>query len=937
MKWTKKGFEEFSKGTMGNGGQNLYVSAKGNLQRIFNFDVNGDGYVDLPITNSHSMWEKPPIYIFDEMGQEKPLELPTNGSFDAIMVDLYDRGVEDLVVACQHNGVHTDISAIIYFGSEIGLSEKYKMEIRVPNSLGVVCGNFDGSGKKSLAFISDKTIRMFSSGTHGIEASKYTVLDISAMAVSAGDIDGDGYDDLYIIRQGTGDVAIYWGGEDGINPDRKTIFGKELKIDASYANSTTAGRKLFRWVTWRCNVLKLRDKTLTFRSEDNYAVFESFGADRQPKEEFRIKCFEPMDEAKQSYVTYFVPGAMHATCGDLRGDGSHDIVIAVATGFENVDNSIVLWEKENYSFEKATLIPIRAPKSVSIHPFGKDNKNYLFTGQASKLHQLTIETGVYSFDEKGNAERVWDITCHEPTRLVCGKTYTDGRSQLAVVNHEGEDKLGFEEVWIYLGGEDGYNAERRLSFPSCAAVDTFMVDLSDNGHPDVLIANCAENAPMLSPGPVIYWNDEKGFDTENKKTHFIEGENPHGATVGDFRKSGYLDIITGSLGAPDLKIFEGGPNGYDFAHPKILPLGNRIEEYMEKFDGKPFEYYGTHEEKGKFYEGNDRGNYNSTRWLFSADFNGDGWLDLFVSEIGGDRSFIFWGGPEGFSHDRMQEIATDGISAANAADLNGNGYLDLVCSCHLSKKHTYPSEYGKFVIYWGGADGFSETRKTQLPTFCSNALTIHDFNGDGLLDIYGTAYNNGRCRDIDSKMYFQSEDRIFHADNFMEIFNHSGCGCLAGDFNGDGYIDLAVASHKAYGNHVNMSYVFWGGEDGINEQRYTELPCRGPHGMCSVDIGNIMDRSDSEYYTSEAFDATGKKAVSVNWVAENGKKTWVKIKLRCANTEEALKDAEWSESFENGADISALNLTGYIQYKLELGAYCGTGTPRVTEVTIDFE
>ena len=69
---------------------------------------------------------------------------------------------------------------------------------------------------------------------------------------------------------------------------------------------------------------------------------------------------------------------------------------------------------------------------------------------------------------------------------------------------------------------------------------------------------------------------------------------------------------------------------------------------------------------------------------------------------------------------------------------------------------------------------------------------------------------------------------------------------MAGDFNGDGYMDLAVASHKAYGNHTNTSYIFWGGEDGINETRYTELPCIGPHGMCSVDIGNVMDRSDSE-------------------------------------------------------------------------------------------
>ena len=50
MKWTKKGFEEFRKGTFGNGGQNLYVSKKGVLQRIFNFDLNGDGYFGLPIT-----------------------------------------------------------------------------------------------------------------------------------------------------------------------------------------------------------------------------------------------------------------------------------------------------------------------------------------------------------------------------------------------------------------------------------------------------------------------------------------------------------------------------------------------------------------------------------------------------------------------------------------------------------------------------------------------------------------------------------------------------------------------------------------------------------------------------------------------------------------------------------------------------------------------
>ena len=172
-RWTKIGFAEFNKGIMGNGGQNLYVSAGGTLQRIFNFDVNNDGYPDLPIANSHSMNERPDIYVFDEFGQKKPLALPSNGSFDAIFVDLYDRGVEDLVVACQHNGVHTDVSAIIYFGSEIGLSEKYKTELRVPNSVAVAAGKFDGSGKTALAFASGSKLRIFYQGMHEIEASVF--------------------------------------------------------------------------------------------------------------------------------------------------------------------------------------------------------------------------------------------------------------------------------------------------------------------------------------------------------------------------------------------------------------------------------------------------------------------------------------------------------------------------------------------------------------------------------------------------------------------------------------------------------------------------------------------------------------------------------------------------------------------------------------------
>ena len=46
--WTIQGFDAFRRGTFGNAGQNLYVSKAGVLQRIYRFDVNGDGWFDLP-------------------------------------------------------------------------------------------------------------------------------------------------------------------------------------------------------------------------------------------------------------------------------------------------------------------------------------------------------------------------------------------------------------------------------------------------------------------------------------------------------------------------------------------------------------------------------------------------------------------------------------------------------------------------------------------------------------------------------------------------------------------------------------------------------------------------------------------------------------------------------------------------------------------------
>ena len=280
--------------------------------------------------------------------------------------------------------------------------------------------------------------------------------------------------------------------------------------------------------------------------------------------------------------------------------------------------------------------------------------------------------------------------------------------------------------------------------------------------------------------------------------------------------------------------------------------------------------------------------------------------------------------------ERMQTLQTDGTASAAVADLNGNGYPDLILAQHMSSRKTVRQE-SYITVYWGGPDGYCENRKMQLPASCANSVTVGDYNGNGQLDIYATSYNNGRCRDLLSFLY-KNNNGNFSAMDVKYLFNHSGSGCVSGDFNGDGYTDLAVACHKEYGNHEAHSFIFWGGPDGLSDERKTVLPTTGPHGMCTVDPGNIMDRGPKEHYTSEEkILPTGMQMQRITWFGECTSTSWVEVEVRAAESSDTLRDAAWIP-VQNGADISALKLCGVVQYRLALCAKCSCGTPRILKV-----
>jgi hypothetical protein len=475
------------------------------------------------------------------------------------------------------------------------------------------------------------------------------------------------------------------------------------------------------------------------------------------------------------------------------------------------------------------------------------------------------------------------------------------------INQFSRHALGRLGPAIYWGGRDGFTADRKTNLPGLGAAAAVACDVNDDGHADLVVVNCAENALELDEGSYLFYGSEKGFPA--KPSMMIPTRTPMAVATGDINRDGYLDLIFSCYGHGELTIFFGCEGGFDLEHPQKI----RIEE------------------EGKVYK--------EGRRMCLADLNNDGWLDLVVTDCGGDRCFILWGGAEGFSFERRQALSVIRSSCPHAVDLTGNGYLDLLIGGHTSRDTAEPPE--SFVhIYWNGPEGIREDRKTLLPANGVLAMALADLNNDGRLDLFVGSYHDGRDRDIDSFIYWGQADGTFSAKKRTRLRTHSASGVIAADFNEDGWIDLAISNHKTFGDHRGESFVWWNGPEGFDRKNITALPTAGPHGMMHVGPGNQRDRGEQEYYVSEPYELpAGAKVTEIAWEAELGPKTWVKAQLRAAETKAGLEKSPWhgaggQRSWYHSPGAATVSSGRWIQYRLALGAKNSGSTPRVREVRV---
>ena len=173
--------------------------------------------------------------------------------------------------------------------------------------------------------------------------------------------------------------------------------------------------------------------------------------------------------------------------------------------------------------------------------------------------------------------------------------------------------------------------------------------------------------------------------------------------------------------------------------------------------------------------------------LIAADFDNDGKLDIAVGDSDGGI-FVLQGNGDGTFHlDPILSVAGAGPWDLAVGDFNGDGRLDLACVNRTD---------GTISIFLGNGDatfngdGFFQPPATVATNADPAQMTVGDFNGDGILDI--AVANFGGFTGNTVSVFLGNGNGTFQAKVDYDV-SLAPLSIVAADFNGDGKLDLAVA------------------------------------------------------------------------------------------------------------------------------------------------
>ena len=354
----------------------------------------------------------------------------------------------------------------------------------------------------------------------------------------------------------------------------------------------------------------------------------------------------------------------------------------------------------------------------------------------------------------------------------------NGQTVSADFNGDGKPDLVAADGTVLLGKGDGtFTTGIPLSVPGSLIATG---DFNGDGKPDVLIVSFSSTNLYIFLG--------NGDGTFRTPVITNMGTSLSSVVVADLNGDGKLDVLGTIPGAALLVLLGKGDGtfGAGVTYPVLSNSTNFLAVGDFNADGKVdialAANSGTSapgsvgvllgKGDGTFQAAVTSTGVSNPVGMAAGDFNGDGKLDLLVSDSTTGQTFLLAGNGNGTF--QTPTAATSKAGLLGTADVNGDGKPDAIIV-------TDP-----FVaVFLGKGDGTFTAENTYHVASEGNSesITIGDFNGDGRLDVA-----------LDNTILLGNGDGSFQGNAAISL-NNLGLGPgTDGDFNGDGNPDIAVAS-----------------------------------------------------------------------------------------------------------------------------------------------
>ena len=647
---------------------------------------------------------------------------------EAAVGDWNRDGWPDLAIACANAGRDEQSShSVVYWNSAHGFDPDRRTPLAGPGTA-VLAADLAGDEALDLVLAAGTSVFVYAAGKDGLDLEKPLVLDVEARHLGAGDLDRDGRIELFVAVES--EVQVRAAPSDGFqvlqrlpveNPWQLAVqdLNRDGLPDLAVTSSDHGGNGYTdSLVFWNRNG-RLSETDPTPLATVHARGISAGDLDGDGWPELVVSNNHSFNDLNvQSFVFWnregkFLPAhksmldtrSAHGNgVGDVDNDGHPDVIFFNLEGGLRTGHNpnFIYWGDGTRNYSTRRRSQLWAGYTVGTAQADLDDDGWVDLVSAEARYALgrpVTLNGVYVwYGGAGGYEprRRAVLSVEDPEMgAVTADLNRDGYLDLVIGAAE-RDAKGRPGYVILYGAGNGFSPARRevipiggLGFPPVVA------DWNRDGYLDLAGGSAKQGAHLV-------YGSEEGFREKHHRL-ISQGRVPY-LEAADFDSDGWLDLVAPVNDYPrnkegEIRIYYGSGDGFRLREGRPL-------RHMSALDPSV------------------------------ADFDRDGFLDLFVPNYSSNTArsvpcFLYWGSASGFDPDRRLELPGDSGTASLAADFDGDGWTDIFLLNHKRDgnrdrpgdpiRHTTPS-----VLYWNGPDGFSLRERTWLPTVGPHGQMIRD-------------------------------------------------------------------------------------------------------------------------------------------------------------------------------------------------------------------